>query len=112
MEIGTAVQSLSALGEPTRLAVFRQLVEAGPGGLVVGQLAEHAPVSPGALSFHLKTLSQAGLISSRKEGTFVRYTANFAAMNALIAYLTDNCCGGHPEQCAPGGCAPNDLPSH
>lgn len=106
MELENAVKSLSALGEPTRLSVFRRLVEAGRDGLVVGQLAEHLSVSPGALSFHLKTLSQAGLIGSRKEGTFLRYAANFSAMNGLVAYLTENCCGGHPEQCAPDACLP------
>lgn len=106
MELENAVRSLSALGEPTRLGIFRRLVEAGPAGLVVGQLAEHFSVSPGALSFHLKTLSQAGLIGSRREGTFIRYRANFDAMNGLVGYLTENCCGGHPERCAPGACAP------
>ena len=112
MEIETAVKSLSALGEPTRLGIFRRLVEAGPDGLVVGRLAEHFSVSAGALSFHLKTLSQAGLIGSRREGTFIRYRANFEAMNALVAYLTENCCGGHPERCAPGACAAeSDLSS-
>ena len=102
MELETAVISLSALGEPTRLGIFRRLVEAGPDGLFVGQIAERLTLSPGALSFHLKTLSQAGLVQSRKEGTFVRYAARFDTMNGLVAYLTETCCGGHPERCAPG----------
>ena len=102
MKLTDAVQSLSALGEPTRLSVFRLLVTAGHSGLVVGQIAEHLTVAPGTLSFHLKTLAHAGLITSRKEGTFVRYVANFDTMNGLVGYLTENCCGGHPERCAPG----------
>lgn len=101
MELTNAVQSLSALGEPTRLSIFRLLVEAGTDGLVVGQIAERLTVSPGTLSFHLKTLAQAGLVTSAKEGTFVRYLADFAAMNRLIGYLTDHCCNGHPERCLP-----------
>jgi DNA-binding transcriptional ArsR family regulator len=95
---------LSALGDPTRLGIFRLLVEAGPEGRVVGQIIERLQVAPATLSFHLKTLHHAGLITSSKERQFVRYVANFAAMNGLVAYLTDQCCGGHPELCAPGAC--------
>ena len=109
MELENAVKSLSALGEPTRLSIFRLLVEAGPTGLVVGQIVERLQVPPPTLSFHLKTLSQADLITARKERTFVRYTANFDAMNGLVAYLTDQCCGGHPERCAPGQCNPPET---
>ena len=110
MEIEKAVTALSALGEPTRLSVFRLLVEAGPEGMVVGRIAERLTVAPATLSFHLKTLTHAGLIKPRKERQFVRYIADFAAINELIGYLTDHCCGGHPERCAPGGDAmPTDL---
>lgn len=101
MELDNAVRSLSALGEPSRLAIFRLLVEAGPDGLHVGRIAEHLTVAAGTLSFHLKTLSHAGLIKACKDRQFIRYSANFTTMNALVSYLTDNCCGGHPERCAP-----------
>jgi ArsR family transcriptional regulator len=102
MELDKAVRSLSALGEPTRLSIFRLLVEAGPAGLVVGQIAEGLSISPGTLSFHLKTLHHAGLITACKERQFIRYVANFDAMNELVSYLSAHCCGGHPELCAPG----------
>ena len=104
MELENAVKSLSALGEPTRLGIFRLLVETAPTGLVVGQIVKRLQITPPTLSFHLKTLHQAGLISSSKERQFVRYVANFATMNELVAYLTDHCCGGHPELCSPGAC--------
>lgn len=109
MELDNAVKALSALGEPSRLAIFRLLVEAGPEGLHVGAIAEHLTVAAGTLSFHLKTLSHAGLIKACKDRQFIRYSANFASMNALVSYLTDNCCGGHPERCAPAAAA--DLSS-
>lgn len=108
MELDNAVISLGALGEATRLRIFRRLVEAGPAGLFVGQIAAHlnagAAVAPATLSFHLKTLLHAGLLLARKEKQYVRYLANFAAINGLVAYLTENCCGGHPERCAAGSC--------
>lgn len=102
MELNTAVSALGALGEATRLRIFRLLVEAGPEGLVVGRIAESLAIAPATLSFHLRTLTHAGLVTSSKESRFVRYVANFAAMNDLVGYLTDHCCGGHPERCAPG----------
>lgn len=108
MELDNAVKALSALGEPSRLAIFRLLVEAGPDGLHVGAIAEHLTVAAGTLSFHLKTLHHAGLIKASKDRQFIRYSANFASMNELIAYLTDNCCGGHPERCTP---AADEAPS-
>lgn len=109
MEPNAAVTALGALGEPTRLAIFRVLVEAAPGGLVVGEIAGRLPVAPApaTLSFHLKTLAHAGLVRAGREQRFVRYVADFAAINGLVAYLTDNCCGGHPERCAPGACDPS-----
>lgn len=106
MEINTAVQSLSALGETTRLTIFRVLVEAGPEGLVVGRIAERVTVSAGTLTFHLKTLVHAGLISPTRRGTFIRYAADFDAMNGLLSFLTEKCCGGHPEKCLPSTCTP------
>ncbi|MDR3426463.1 MULTISPECIES: ArsR/SmtB family transcription factor [Silvimonas] len=96
MENKTAVQSLAALAQETRLTIFRLLVGAGPDGLAAGRIAETLGLAGATLSFHLKELSRAGLISSRQESRFVYYSANYAAMNELLAFLTENCCGGAP----------------
>jgi ArsR family transcriptional regulator, arsenate/arsenite/antimonite-responsive transcriptional repressor len=102
MESNDIVIALSALAQSSRLAVFRLLVQAGPSGLSAGKIAESLAIPSSSLSFHLKELSHAGLVSSRQEGRFVIYAANFGAMNTVIAYLTENCCGG--EACAPAQC--------
>lgn len=94
------VKALSALAQSTRLAIFRLLVERGPEGMAAGQVAEKLKVSPATLSFHFRTLSHAGLIESRQEGRFIFYAANFTAMNDMVAYLTENCCGGDQASCA------------
>jgi DNA-binding transcriptional ArsR family regulator len=94
-----ALVMLSALSQETRLAVFRQLVEAGAEGMVVGEIGQALKVPPATLSFHLKELSHAGLIRSRQESRFIWYFANYESMNQLIAYLTQNCCRGQPEVC-------------
>lgn len=94
------VKALSALAQPTRLAVYRLLVERGPDGIAAGQVAEKLKVSPATLSFHFKTLNHAGLIDSRQDGRFVYYAANYAVMNDMLAYLTENCCGGDQAACA------------
>lgn len=99
MESSQVVTALSALAQPTRLAIFRMLVACGPEGMTAGQLAEKLEVSPANMSFHFRTLCHAGLIVSRQEGRFVNYTANFDAMNGMLAYLTENCCAGNPEAC-------------
>lgn len=96
METKSAVAALSAIAQESRLAIFRLLVQAGPSGLPAGKIAEALSVPPSSLSFHLKELSHAGLVMSRQESRFVIYSANFEAMNDLIAYLTENCCGGNP----------------
>lgn len=96
METTLAVKMLAALAQETRLAVFRQLVEAGPAGRAAGELASALDCAPATLSFHLKELTNAGLIAGRQEGRYVIYAANFAAMNGLLAYLTDNCCQASP----------------
>ncbi len=101
MQVTTAVQALSALAQENRLAVFRLLVQAGPEGLVVGQIADELAIPAATLSFHLKTLAQGGLVSSRQEGRFVRYVADFTAMHSLIDYLSENCCGVDASACAP-----------
>lgn len=94
MDATQVVTALAALAQPTRLAIYRLLVVCGKDGMAAGQIAEKLAVSPATLSFHFKTLSHAGLIESRQASRFVYYTANFAAMNAMLAYLTENCCTG------------------
>jgi ArsR family transcriptional regulator len=99
MKNDQAVSALAALAQPTRLAVFRLLVETGEQGMAAGSIAEAVDVAPTTLSFHLKTLAHAGLVRQRQEGRFVYCSANFAIMFGLIDYLTHNCCGG--KTCAP-----------
>lgn len=101
MQTKDALAALAALAQESRLAVFRLLVQAGPDGLAASRIAEQLDIAPSSLSFHLKELCHAGLLSSRQDGRFVIYAAQFAAMNGLIDFLTENCCGGAP--CLPGG---------
>lgn len=101
MQTRNAVSSLSALAQQSRLAIFRHLVEAGPEGSFAGQIAEHVGIPAATLSFHVKELSNAGLVDREQAGTFIRYRANFDAMNELIGYLTENCCDGDPSKCSP-----------
>ncbi|QSA97520.1 helix-turn-helix transcriptional regulator [Methylococcus sp. EFPC2] len=103
MENKSAVTALAALAQESRLAVFRLLVQAGPEGLSAGKIGEALGIAPSSLSFHMKELTHAGLVSSRQESRYVIYTANFHAMNELIGFLTENCCNGAP--CAPGALA-------
>lgn len=99
METKQAVQALSALAQDTRLAIFRLLVQAGPEGKAAGQIGDKLHLAPATLSFHLAGLTRAGLAHSRSEGRFVIYTADFQAVNALVGYLSENCCGG--RECLP-----------
>jgi DNA-binding transcriptional ArsR family regulator len=94
MDTKTAVRSLAALAQDSRLEVFRLLVQAGPEGLAAGEIAERLGLPASTLSFHVKALSQAGLVASRQESRFIYYSARFDAMNDLIAFLGENCCGG------------------
>lgn len=96
METKQVIAALSALAQESRLATFRLLVQTGPGGLAASKIGEHLDVAPSSLSFHLKELSHAGLITARQDGRFVIYSANFDTMNGVLAFLTDNCCGGTP----------------
>jgi DNA-binding transcriptional ArsR family regulator len=96
METKQVITALAALAQESRLATFRALVQAGPEGLAATRIADLVGAAPSSLSFHLKEMSHAGLITSRNEGRFVIYSANYAAMNELIGFLTDNCCGGEP----------------
>jgi DNA-binding transcriptional ArsR family regulator len=93
------IAKLAALAQPTRLAIYRLLVERGPDGVIAGVVAEVLNVPPATLSFHFKTLSHAGLIVSKQEGRFVYYAANYQAMNEMVGYLTENCCGGDASVC-------------
>ena len=99
MENKQIISALAALAQESRLAVFRALVQAGPEGMAATRIAELIGAAPSSLSFHLKEMLHAGLVSSRQEGRFVIYSANYATMNGLIDFLTDNCCGGNP--CGP-----------
>ena len=101
MKTTEAVFALAALAQDTRLEVFRLLVQQGASGLAAGEIAEHLGVSPATLSFHLKELAHAKLVTSRQDGRFVFYTANFSAMNGLVAFLTENCCAADGGACAP-----------
>ena len=105
-----AVDALAALAQETRLGVYRLLVEAGPEGLPAGRIGEDMKLPPATLSFHLAHLTRAGLARSRQDGRFVFYSADFASMNALVGYLTENCCGG--QSCAPVALIPKKGKSH
>src|SRR5258708_20351685 len=94
MESKTAVAGLAALAQDARLAIFRLLVQKGPGGLCVGDIGAKFDMAPATLSFHLKELTNAGLLVSRQEGRFIYYAPDFEEMNALVSYLMENCCGG------------------
>ncbi|TAL77101.1 MAG: transcriptional regulator [Burkholderiaceae bacterium] len=99
METKNIVRALAAIAHESRLEAYRYLVQAGPAGLPAGRLSELVGIAPSSLSFHLKELLNAGLLSSRQEGRFVFYSAEYETMNSLLAYLTENCCGGNP--CSP-----------
>jgi DNA-binding transcriptional ArsR family regulator len=96
METHHAVRALAALAQSSRLAIYRLLVAEGPQGLAAGVISEHLNIPPTTLSFHLKELDHAGLVTQRQDGRFVIYAANFDEMQALIGFLTENCCGGDP----------------
>jgi DNA-binding transcriptional ArsR family regulator len=100
MEMMQAVDALAALAQESRLKVYRLLVEAGPQGQSAGRIGEELDLPPATLSFHLAHLARTGLVKSRQEGRFVIYSADFQNMNELVAYLTENCCGGS-RSCAP-----------
>jgi DNA-binding transcriptional ArsR family regulator len=100
MESTTAVRALSAIAQETRLAVFRLLVQHGPSGLAAGEIAACLGLAPATLSFHLKELSHAALVTMRQDGRFIYYAADFDSMNALLGFLTDNCCATDQASCA------------
>src|SRR6201991_1362419 len=99
MEKVAAVTALSALAQDNRLDVFRLLVEAGPSGMPAGEIAEALGLAPNTLTFHFDRLRAAGLVSVRREGRSMIYTARFETMNALLGFLTENCCQGAAATC-------------
>jgi len=103
VESKAALAALAALAQETRLAIFRLLVEAGPTGMAVGEIGAALKTAPATLSFHLKELSNAALLSSRQDGRYVFYSTNYPQMNALVAFLTENCCARDGGR---GACGP------
>jgi ArsR family transcriptional regulator, arsenate/arsenite/antimonite-responsive transcriptional repressor len=101
MEKTDAVAALAALAQDSRLDVFRLLVQAGPEGMPAGEIATTLKLAPNTLTFHFDRLRGAGLVTVRRDGRSMIYAARFDTMNALLAFLTENCCQGAPEACAP-----------
>jgi ArsR family transcriptional regulator len=106
MEMTNAVAALSALAQENRLAVFRLLVAAGPEGMPAGQIAQALDLASNTLTFHFDRLRMAGLVTVRRDGRSMIYAAQFETMNALLGFLTENCCQGAADTCAPSVCAP------
>lgn len=100
MDQQAAVTALAALAHDNRLSIFRLLVKCGPSGLAAGDIARAVGIGSTALSFHLKELARAGIVRSWREGRYIRYSFEVDAMRALLSFLTEDCCGGHPEFCS------------
>jgi ArsR family transcriptional regulator, arsenate/arsenite/antimonite-responsive transcriptional repressor len=105
MKTSQVIEALGALAHEHRLAIFRLLVERGPEGLPAGRIADRVALVPSSLTFHLQNLRRAGLIARRRESRQLFYSADFTAMNALVGYLTDNCCTDRGAECSVS-CAP------
>ncbi len=101
MESERAIKRLSALAQESRLAVFRLLVQAGSDGVAAGEIARELSITPNTLSAHLSILANAGLVASRRDGRSIIYRADYPSMGELLLYLTEDCCQGRPEMCAP-----------
>src|ERR1700742_4412441 len=101
MEKADAIAALAALAQDNRLDVFRLLVQAGPEGMPAGAVAEALGLAPNTLTFHFDRLRTAGLVTVRREGRSMIYAARYETMNDLLGFLTDNCCGGVSDKCAP-----------
>ena len=114
MNTKDALLALAALAHESRLAVFRTLVQVGPTGMAASRISESLGIPPSSLSFHLKELTHANLVVPRQEGRFVIYAAQFETMNALMSFMSDNCCGGNPclpvPKCTPD-CAAEATPA-
>ena len=107
MKNSDAVTALAALAQDNRLDVFRLLVQAGPEGMPAGKIAEELDLAPNTLTFHFDRLRSAGLVTVRREGRSMIYAAQFDVMNTLLGFLTENCCQGAAEKCAPAVCRPS-----
>ncbi|MGO8922813.1 MAG: ArsR/SmtB family transcription factor [Xanthobacteraceae bacterium] len=101
MKRSDALAALAALAQDNRLDIFRLLVEAGRDGMPAGAVADALDLAPNTLTFHFDRLRDAGLVTVRRDGRSMIYTARYESMNALIAFLTENCCRGRPEECPP-----------
>ncbi len=116
MNKAMATKVFESLSSGIRLDVWRLLVKAGLEGRVAGELSSSLDIAPNTLSFHLKAMLHASLLSVEQEGRFLRYRANIPLMLALIGYLTEECCAGHPEACgmmrAESSCSPHVLPAN
>jgi ArsR family transcriptional regulator, arsenate/arsenite/antimonite-responsive transcriptional repressor len=110
MEKMDAVAALAALAQENRLDVFRLLVQAGPEGMAAGQIAERLDLAPNTLTFHFDRLRSAELVTVRRNGRSMIYAARFETMNGLVGFLTENCCQGASEACAPAAiCKPEGV---
>jgi DNA-binding transcriptional ArsR family regulator len=109
MNAHDVVAALAALGQETRLEVFRLLVQRGPNGLAAGAIAQALDLPPSSLTFHLQQLMHAGLITQRRMSRQIIYAVDIAVMNEMMGYLTENCCGGNAALCAPQ-CKPEKAP--
>lgn len=110
MEKTDALAAPAALAQESRLDVFRLLVQAGSDGMPAGQIGDRLGLPSATLSFHLNHLKQSGLVKCRRESRALIYTAEYPAMNALLAYLTENCCQGDPAACGTAPCDPETIP--
>jgi DNA-binding transcriptional ArsR family regulator len=110
MDANQIVAALAALGQGTRLDVFRLLVQHGPNGLPAGVIAQALDLPPSSLTFHLQQLHHAGLVTQRRSSRQIIYAVDIAAMNTMLGYLTENCCGGNTALCAPQ-CKPGKAPA-
>jgi DNA-binding transcriptional ArsR family regulator len=106
MKTPEAIAALSALAHEHRLTIYRLLVEQGPEGLAAGEIAERVGMVPSSLTFHVQALQRAGLITQRRVSRQLFYAADFGAMNALVGYLTENCCGQSATSCDAAACKP------
>lgn len=111
MEKTATIAALAALAQETRLDVYRLLVQAGPAGLPAGRIGAQLDLALPTLSFHLAQLKHAGLVTARRASRSIIYAANYAAMNDMLAYLTENCCQGDAAACA-AACPPAAIPSN
>ncbi|RBA23487.1 ArsR/SmtB family transcription factor [Herminiimonas fonticola] len=111
MDTKATIVALAALAQESRLAVFRLLIQLGPEGMAATKIGAQLGIAPSSMSFHLKELAHADLITARQEGRYVIYSANFSTMNAVIGFLTENCCGGNVCTPVVACCTPEETVS-